>query len=128
MILDDKLTITGDISDDSYSSIDLCKTSFISKEYDIIVTAAKDSMSASDVIAVVTADNAALSTNAVTISSYTVGATDNVAGKILLTIRKGGLLKLKRYLGFKCTTCTADEVKMVLVENSRVAEVADVTI
>lgn len=128
MILDDKLTITGASSADSYASIDLGKTSFMSKEYDIIVTAAKDSMSASDVIAVVTADNAALSTNAVTISSYTVGATDNVAGKILLTIRKGGLLKLKRYLGFKCTTCTADEVKMVLVENSRVAEVADVTI
>ena len=131
MILDDKLIVTkdhADASSTSYASIDLGKTSFMSKEYDIIIATAKDSMSTSDVIDVVTADNSALSTNAVTISSYTVTATDNVADKILKVIRKGGLLKLKRYLGIKCTTCTADEVKMILVENTRVAEVEDVTI
>lgn len=131
MILDDKLIVTkdhADASSTSYASIDLGKTSFMSKEYDIIIATAKNTMSASDVIAVVTADNSALSTNAVTIASYTVTANDNVADKILLTIRKGGLLKLKKYLGIKCTTCTADEAQMILVENARVAEVEDVTI
>lgn len=132
MILDDKLIVTKDHADASstgYASIKVEGTTFMDNEYDILVQVVGTTISASDVVAVVTADSADLSTtNPVTLGSYTVASGDNVDGKIVLAIRKSGSFRLKKYLGIKTTTATANEFRMVLVEKMRINEISDVTI
>lgn len=132
MILDDKLIVTKDHADASstgYASIKVEGTTFMDNEYDILVQVVGTTISASDVVAVVTADSADLSTtNPVTLASYTVASGDNVDGKIVLALRKSGAFRLKKYLGIKTTTATADEFRMVLVEKMRINEISDVTI
>lgn len=132
MILDDKLIVTKDHADASstgYASIKVEGTTFMDNEYDILVQVVGTTISASDVVAVVTADSADLSTtNPVTIASYTAASGDNVDGKIVLAIRKSGAFRLKKYLGIKTTTATADEFRMVLVEKYRINEISDITV
>ena len=132
MILDDKLIVTKDHADASstgYASIKVEGTTYMDSEYDILVQVVGTTISASDVVAVVTADSADLSTtNPVTIASYTAGAGDNVDGKIVLALRKSGTFRLKKYLGIKTTTATADEFRMVLVEKMRVNELSDINV
>lgn len=132
MILDDKLIVTKDHADASstgYASIKVEGTTFMDNEYDILVQVVGTTISASDVVAVVTADSADLSTtNPVTLGSHTVASGENVDGKIVLAIRKSGTFRLKKYLGIKTTTATADEFRMVLVEKMRINEISDVTI
>lgn len=132
MILDDKLIVTKDHADASstgYASIKVEGTTFMDNEYDILVQVVGTTISTSDVVAVVTADSADLSTtNPVTIASYTVASGDNVDGKIVLALRKSGTFRLKKYLGIKTTTATADEFRMVLVEKMRINEISDITI
>lgn len=132
MILDDKLIVTKDHADASstgYASIKVEGTTFMDNEYDILVQVVGTTISASDVVAVVTADSADLSTtNPVTLGSHTVASGENVDGKIVLAIRKSGTFRLKKYLGIKTTTATADEFRMVLVEKMRINEISDITI
>lgn len=132
MILDDKLIVTKDHADASstgYASIKVEGTTYMDSEYDILVQVVGTTISTSDVVAVVTADSADLSTtNPVTIASYTVASGDNVDGKIVLSLRKSGAFRLKKYLGIKTTTATADEFRMILVEKMRINEISDITI
>lgn len=132
MILDKKLIVTKDHADASstgYASIKVEGTTFMDNEYDILVQVVGTTISASDVVAVVTADSADLSTtNPVTLGSHTVASGENVDGKIVLALRKSGTFRLKKYLGIKTTTATADEFRMVLVEKMRINEISDITI
>ena len=138
MITDKFLTFTkysGEYNDGdtgAYSSTNLGKTPFLDKEYWLVLKAAKSTMSASDAIAVKVASNAALSSDAVTIASYTAAGTES-AGDTLLVTRIPFKLQCsdatkENYFGIVCTTCTTDEVVAYLVEKYRVNEIADITL
>lgn len=132
MILDDKLIVTkdhADASDTTYASIKVEGTTFMDNEYDILVQVVGTTISADDVVAVVTADSADLSTtNPVTLASHTVVSGENVDGKIVLALRKGGAFRFKKYLGIKTTTANAAEFRMVMVEKMRINELSDINV
>lgn len=138
MILDKHLTFTkhsGEFNDGdtgAYSSTNFGKTPFLDKEYWLIVKALKGTMSASDVISVIAASNAALTSDTVTVWTQTL-ASAPAAGATLVTMRLPFKLQCSdatkdTYFGIKCTTATTDEVAAYLVEKARVAEIADITV
>lgn len=137
MILDKHLTFTknsGEYNDGNtgaYSSTNFGKTPFLNKEYWLIVKILKDGVSASDVVSVIAASNAALSSDTVTVYTKTLAGTE-AKGDTLVTMRLPFKLQCSdatkdTYFGLKCTTCTTDEVAAYLVEKPRVAEVGDIT-
>lgn len=138
MILDKHLTFTknsGEYNDGNtgvYSSTNFGKTPFLDKEYWLVVKALKSTMSASDVISVIAASNAALTSDAVTVWTKTLSSAPS-AGDTLVTMRLPFKLQCSdatkdTYFGIKCTTCTTDEVAAYLVEKSRVNEIVDITL
>ena len=138
MILDKHLTFTknsGEYNDGNtgvYSSTNFGKTPFLDKESWLILKAVQATMSASDSVSIVAASNAALTSDAVTIASYTV-STPPAAGDTLLVTRIPFKLQCsdpskETYFGIKCTTCTSDEVAAYLVEKARVNEIVDITL